>query len=103
MAGLSEGSLCLPVCVVAQSSQILFNPMDGSLLGSSIHGIFQTGVLEVCCHFLLQGIFLTQGSNLCLQCSLHCRWILYLLSHWEIQPMPRLAECLKDPSASLLT
>ena len=25
------------------------------------------------CHFLLQGIFLTQGSNLCLLCLLHCR------------------------------
>ena len=30
------------------------------------------------CHFLLQGIFLTQGSNLGL---LHCRRILYQLSH----------------------
>ena len=30
------------------------------------------------CHFLLQGIFLTQGSNPDL---LHCRRILYLLSH----------------------
>ena len=29
-------------------------------------------------HFLLQGIFLTQGSNLGL---LHCRQILYHLSH----------------------
>ena len=28
-------------------------------------------------HFLLQGIFLTQGSNPGLQ---HCRWILYQLS-----------------------
>ena len=30
------------------------------------------------CHALLQGIFLTQGSNPGL---LHCRWILYRLSH----------------------
>ena len=30
------------------------------------------------CHFLLQGIFLTQGSNLGL---LHCRQTLYHLSH----------------------
>ena len=30
------------------------------------------------CHFLLQGIFLTQGSNLGLP---HCRQTLYLLSH----------------------
>ena len=33
---------------------------------------------EVGCHFLLQGIFLTQGLNLGL---LHCRHILYLLSY----------------------
>ena len=32
------------------------------------------------CHFLLQGIFPTQGSNSCLR---HCRQILYLLSHQE--------------------
>ena len=31
------------------------------------------------CHFLLQGIFPIQGSNLGL---LNCRWILYHLSHW---------------------
>ena len=30
------------------------------------------------CHFLLQEIFLTQGSNLVLP---HCRWMLYHLSH----------------------
>ena len=33
---------------------------------------------RVSCHFLLQGIFPTQGSNLGL---LHCRQILYHLSH----------------------
>ena len=33
------------------------------------------------CHFFLQGIFPTQGSNLCLLCLLHCRWILYPLNH----------------------
>ena len=32
--------------------------------------------------FLLQGIFLAQGLNLQLLCLLHCRQILYLLSHW---------------------
>ena len=32
------------------------------------------------CHCLLQGIFPTQGSNLCL---LHCRQIVYHLSHQE--------------------
>jgi len=33
------------------------------------------------CHFLLQGIFPTQGFYLCFLYILHCRWILYLLSH----------------------
>ena len=32
------------------------------------------------CHSLLQGTFLTQGVNLGL---LHCRWIIYHLSHQE--------------------
>ena len=32
------------------------------------------------CHFLIQGIFLTQGSNPCL---LHCRWILFHCTTWE--------------------
>ena len=34
---------------------------------------FQGKNTAVGCHFFLQGIFLTQGSNLCLP---HCRWIL---------------------------
>ena len=38
------------------------------------------------CHALLQGIFLTQGSNPGLP---HCRWILYHLSH---QGSPRILE-----------
>ena len=36
----------------------------------------------VCCRALLQGIFLTQGSNIGLP---HCRQILYHLSHREAQ------------------
>ena len=37
--------------------------MDCSLLGSSAHGIFPGKNTEVGCHFILQGIFLTQGLN----------------------------------------
>ena len=33
------------------------------------------------CQALLQGIFLTQGSNSHLLCLLHCRWILHPLLH----------------------
>ena len=52
--------------------------MDCSPLGSSVHGITQAKILEWVAYFLLQGIFLTQGSNLGLS---HCRQILYCLSH----------------------
>jgi len=40
--------------------------------------VFYSKNTGVGCHFLLQGIFLTQGSNLGL---LHCRWVLYCMSH----------------------
>ena len=50
--------------------------------GSSVHGQYFLGKnTGVGCHFLLQEIFLTQGSNLGLQ---HCRQILYHLSHQGI-------------------
>ena len=59
----------------------LCDPLDGGTPGSSVHGIFQARILEWVAIFLLQGIFPTQGSNTHLLCFLHCRWILYLLSH----------------------
>ena len=61
------------VCVPAQSCLILWNPMDRSPPGSSVHGK-NTGVG---CHAILQGVFLTPGSN---PCHPHCRRILYHLS-----------------------
>ena len=70
---------------VTQSCLTLCNPIDFSLLGSSVHGIFQAIVLEWIAisfsngsHFLLQGIFPTQGLNPGLP---HCRQTLYHLSH----------------------
>ena len=50
---------------------------DCGLPGSSVHGIFQARMLEGDCHFHLQGIFQTQGSNLGLLCLLTGRQILY--------------------------
>src|SRR5574341_2275885 len=44
---------------VAQSCPTHSNPMDCSLPGSSIHGIFQARVLERGCHCLLQIYTLT--------------------------------------------
>ena len=60
--------LCLAVC----------DPMDCRLPGSSVHEIFPGKNIGVDCHFFLQGIFPTQGLN---QDLLHCRQILYWLSH----------------------
>ena len=64
-----------------QSCLTLCDPMDCSPPGSSVHGI--SGKYNgVDCHFLLQGIFSTQGLNPRLLCLLCCRQILYRLSNW---------------------
>ena len=42
------------------------DPMDYNPPGSPVHGIFQTRILEWVASSFLGGIFLTQGSNLCL-------------------------------------
>ena len=49
-----------------QSCPTLWDPMDCSPPGSSVHGILQARILGVGYHFLLQGFFLTQGLNPCL-------------------------------------
>ena len=67
--------------LATQSCPTLCDPMDGSLPGSSVHGTFQARILECIAIFLLRGIFPTQGSNMHFLCLLHCRQILYLLSH----------------------
>ena len=63
---------------VSKSCLILWDSMDCSQPGSSVHGDSPGKNTGVGCHFLFQGIFPTQGPNLDL---LHCRWILYCLSH----------------------
>ena len=63
---------------VAQLCLTLCDSMDGSLPGSSVHGIFPGKNTGVDYHFLLQGIFPTQQWNLGLP---HCRQTLYCLSH----------------------
>ena len=69
---------CAWVCVHvrAQPHLTLCDPMDYSLPGSSVHGIFQAR--KVGCHFLLQGIFPTQGSNR----------LLLILLHWQADSLP---------------
>ena len=65
------------MCVLewAQSYLTLCDPVDYSLLGSSVHGILQTRTLEwvsICS--------LTQGLNWHL---MQCRWILHQGATWE--------------------
>ena len=57
------------ICMLpAQSCQTLYHPMDCSPLDSSAYGILQARNTEGGFHFLLQGIFTIQGSNLHLLC-----------------------------------
>ena len=74
--------------LVTQSSLDCLQPHGQP--GSSVHGILQARVLEwVGSHSLLQRIFPTQGLNPSL---LHCRQILYRLSHQgspSLKPFPR--------------
>ena len=85
---------CVCVCVCAQllqSCPTLCDPMDCSPPGSSVHGDSAGRNSGVGCHALLQGIFLTQGSNLRLLCLLHCRQIVFTA---ELQRKPLLLSML---------
>ena len=70
------------LCLVSQSGLTLCNPVDCSPPGSCLHGDSPGKNTGVGCHDLFQGIFTTQGLKPSL---LHCRQILYLLSH-QISP-----------------
>ena len=69
---------CAHVC--GQPCLTLYDPMDCSLPGSSVHEISEARILEWVCRLLLQGIFLTLGSNLYLLLG---RRILYLWATWK--------------------
>ena len=63
---------------IAQSCLTLCDPINCSLRGSSVHGIFQARVPEWASLSFSRGIFLIQRSNLRLP---HCRQTLKPLSH----------------------
>ena len=77
---------CAVLCWVTQSFPTLWDPMDCSPPGSSVHGDSPGKNTGVCCHILLQGIFPTQVSNPGFP---HCRQILYQFSH---KGSPRILE-----------
>ena len=69
--------VCLCVCMHAQSCPTLYNPMDCSPLGSSVHGIFQAKILEKV------AIYYSRGSS-CVSCiSCISRQILHYWAIWE--------------------
>ena len=71
--------------LAAQSFLSLCDPMDCSLPGSSVHGILQTRILQWVARAFSRGSFLTQRLNPGL---LHCKQILYHLSHQGCYIMP---------------
>ena len=82
---------CAGLGLVSHSCLSLCDPVDYSPPGSSVHGDSPGKNTGVGCHALLQGIFPNQGSN---PKILHCRWILYHLSHLE---SPRIWEWVTYP------
>ena len=76
-------------CLAAKSSPSLSDPIGCSPPGSlPSPWDFPGKNTGAGCHFLLQGIFLTQGWNPCLPTHLHCKRILY---HWASREAPLLA------------
>ena len=73
--------VCVRACSVAQLCSTLCNPVDCSPPGSSVHEDSPDKNTGVGYHFLLQGIFLTQGSNQSLWSLLHWQADSLLLYH----------------------
>ena len=60
---LCEFNSCTVLCLVTQSCLTIFDPMDCSPRGSSVHGGSPGKNTGVGCHALLQEIFPAQGSK----------------------------------------
>ena len=69
-------TLCTSCCGVLSCVWLFATPWTVACL-APLSMRFSGKNTEVGCHFLLQGIFLTQGSNPHLLSILHCRWTLY--------------------------
>ena len=79
--------VCVCVCVRAHTwaqslshFSILWDPMDHSLPGSSVHGVFQTRILERVAIFFSRGSSWPRGWT-CISCI--GRWFLYHWATWE--------------------
>ena len=63
--------LCVCALGRLQSCLTLYDPVDCSPPGSSVHGISQARILEWAAMTSSRGSLLTQGLNLCLLCLRH--------------------------------
>ena len=70
-------------CMHAQSRPTVCNPMDCSLPGSSLHGIFQARILEWVAISSSRGSSLSKDRTRvsCISCI--GRWVLYYCGNWE--------------------
>ena len=75
------------MCGPAQSCPTICDPIDCSLSGSSVHGIFPGKITGMGCHFLLQGIFLTQRLNPSLMHLLLWQVGSFHCATWEAQEL----------------
>ena len=83
--GFLRHACCYCCCLVAQLCPTLLWPHGLQPARLLCPWNFPSKNTRVDCHFLLQGIFLTQGLNLCL---LHFWQILYYWATWEALDMP---------------
>ena len=73
--------ICTCCPSVTQSCPTLCDPVDCSPPGSSVHGILQARILEWVAVPSSRGSSQPRNTNPCLLCLLHCRQVLYPLSH----------------------
>ena len=76
-------NLCMCGCSVTQSCPTLCNPMDCSLPGSTVHGIFQASILEwgAISYSRASSWLRDQTQVSCI--SFTGRWIIYYWATWE--------------------
>ena len=91
--------LCVCVCVICPvvSDSLLSHRLQPARLLCSWDSPGKNKNTTVGCHSLLQGIFQAQGSNSGL---LHCRQILYYLSHQGNPTWPRWQELMAEPDSN---
>ena len=85
--------VCVCVCTVVQFCPTLFDPMDYSLPGSSVHGIFHARILEqVAISYSIGSSQPRDQTCVSYTCSIGC-WIFYHCSTKEPLTYPRPLTC----------